>query len=156
MTVVPSTRNIDPASYMAVTCDGTGLEMRVNKCILNRFGFKLADLFINGPDLATDFSELDVSTENNCRGAIEYSNGPEYVFRVDRTFSDCATRVTNNGTHVTFDNAVQSAVTGSENGIISRKVKSSNKKTIFLYFIFFSEIFLLLLAAHSQLIYKCR
>ena len=123
MTAVPSAMDIDPASYITATCDGTGLEMRINKCILNRFGFKLADLYINGPDATEDFSSLAVSTDNNCRGALEYNNGPEYVFRIDRTFSDCATSVTNNGTHATYNNAIQGSA-GIDNGVISRKVKN--------------------------------
>lgn len=120
MTSVPAANEIDPTDYITATCDGTGLEMRINKCVLNQFGFMLKHLYINGPDETEDFSALGTSVDNNCRGALEYSNGPEYVFRIDRKFSDCATRVTNNGTHATYDNAIQGTA-GVNNGIISRK-----------------------------------
>ena len=121
MESVPNPTEINPADYILATCDGSGMEMRINKCILNRFGFRLADLYIHGPDKTEDFEELAVSADNNCRGALEYNNGPEYVFRIDRAMSDCNTRVTNNGTHATYDNAIQGSG-GVNTGVISRKV----------------------------------
>lgn len=121
MESVPNPTEINPADYISATCDGSGMEMRINKCILNRFGFRLADLYIHGPDKTEDFAELAVSADNNCRGALEYNNGPEYVFRIDRAMSDCNTRVTNNGTHATYDNAIQGSG-GVNTGVISRKV----------------------------------
>lgn len=121
MTTVPDTNDIDPADYITASCDGMGLEVRINRCVLNQFGFKLKDLFINGPEENGDFSALSSSADNNCRGHLEYQYGPEYVFRIDRTFSDCATSVTNNGTHAIYDNAIQGS-TGINNGVINRKV----------------------------------
>ena len=95
--------------------------MRVNKCVLNRFGFTLKDLYIHGPNLTDDFSDLGMSADNNCRGRIDYENGAEYVFKVDRTFSDCNSLVSHNDSHVTYDNAIQGS-TGMMFGNISRKV----------------------------------
>ena len=123
MTAVPPANEINPTDYITATCDGTGLEMRINKCILNRFGFMLKHLYINGPEETEDFTTLGTSVDNNCRGELVYSNGPEYVFRIDRTFSDCATSVTNNGTHATYNNAIQGTA-GNNNGVISRKVST--------------------------------
>jgi len=82
----------------------------------------LKHLFINGLSETEDFSTLDTSIDNNCRGELEYNNGPEYVFRIDRTLSDCATRVTNNGTHATYSNAIQGTV-GDAQSVISRQVR---------------------------------
>ena len=46
--------------------------------------------------------------------------GDKYVFVIDGDIEDCGTNVINNGTHVTYENAVQSTV-GQENAVISRK-----------------------------------
>ena len=107
MEAVPNPKDVNPEDYIYSTCDGSGLEVRLNKCIANRFGFKLADLYIHGPNEVDDFSALAVSSDNNCRGTLEYGNGPEYTFRIDRAFSDCNTKIVNNGTHATYENAIQ-------------------------------------------------
>jgi len=122
MSSVPEMRDIDPADYITATCDSSGMEVRINKCILNQFGFSLSDLYINGPEKTDHFSSLESSKDNHCRGRMEYGNGPEYAFRIDRTFSDCATKIENNGTHAIYDNAIQGSI-GHNLGLITRKVK---------------------------------
>ena len=47
-------------------------------------------------------------------------DGDNYVFVISDDIEECGTAVTNNGTHVTYENAVQSTV-GQENAVISRK-----------------------------------
>ena len=105
---MPKTWDINPENFVSSECDATGMQIRMNKCVINRFGFKLKDLFLNGPITSSNFENLDSSDKNSCRGRIAYENGPEYIFRIDRQFSDCNTMVKNDGTHVTYENALQS------------------------------------------------
>ena len=94
---------------------------------MNKFGFKLADVFIHGKHRTNDFTNLDSSVKNSCRGAIEYDMGPEYVFKIDRSFSDCNTHVVHNDTHATYENAIQGTI-GKSHSIISRKVVKKKLK----------------------------
>ena len=107
---------------ITATCDGSFMEIRINKCIMNSFGFKLSDVYLHGKDLTDDFTNLDNSVDNSCRGHIEYDMGPEYVFKIDRNFGDCKTSVLHNATHAYYQNAIQGS-TGEDDGeIITRKV----------------------------------
>jgi len=68
-----------------------------------------------GPDF-TDMPTIDQNATNQCVPTID---GDYYIFSITDDIEDCGTSVTNNGTHVTYENAVQSTV-GTENSIISR------------------------------------
>ena len=121
MDSVPSAQNINPGDYITAKCDGSSMEIRINKCIMNEFGFRLADLYLHGKDATENFTELETSVDNTCRGVIQYDMGPEYVFKIDRTFSDCKTAVVYNETHASYENAIQGSY-GQNNGVISRMV----------------------------------
>ena len=84
--------------FLSVTCDETSLELRANKCAMNKYGFSLEELFVHGPDKLTS-NEIDALTDP-CRGELVFYNGPEYVFKIDRTSSDCNTLVEGNGSQV--------------------------------------------------------
>merc|ERR1712176_1240780 len=82
----------------------------------------LNDLYINGPEKTSDYSDLETSLNNNCRGQLSFLNGPEYAFKLDRTFSDCKTQKGTQGNMATYKNAIQaSADVVDANGINSRK-----------------------------------
>jgi hypothetical protein len=119
MTEVPPQTEINPEDFVSAQCSSGSLEVRINKCVMNRFGFTLSDLYINGPDPTDDFSALETSASNNCRGKIGYANGAEYVFSIDRNFGDCGTVIEANGTHNTYSNAIQGS-SGIDNGVIKR------------------------------------
>ena len=121
MTEVPPQTEINPEDFVSAQCSSGSLEVRINKCVMNRFGFTLSDLYINGPDPTDDFSALATSASNNCRGKIGYANGAEYVFSIDRNFGDCGTVIEANGTHNTYSNAIQGSA-GVDNGVIKRMV----------------------------------
>lgn len=129
MSSVPDPKEIDPADYITATCSPAGMQVEISKCVLNQFGFNLKDIYIHGPQQTSDFTTLASSADNNCRGSLEYHHGPEYVFGIDRSFSDCATQITNNGTHATYENAIQGSI-GVINGLITRQVR----QTMFLKF----------------------
>ena len=78
-----------------MTCDATSLELRANKCAMNKYGFSLEELFLHGPNRLSS-NEIDGLTDP-CRGELAFVNGPEYVFKIDRTLSDCNTLVEGNG-----------------------------------------------------------
>ena len=72
---------------------------------MNKSGFTLAGLIVNGPN--PNALSPHPSSGNTCRGKLDYANGPEYVFSIERNLSDCATHVETNSTHVTYRNAIQ-------------------------------------------------
>jgi len=119
MTEVPPQTEINPEDFVTAECSSGSLEVRINKCVMNRFGFTLSDLYINGPEVTDDFSALATSASNNCRGKIGYASGAEYVFSIDRNFGDCGTVIEANGTHNTYSNAIQGSA-GIDNGVIKR------------------------------------
>ena len=121
MTLVPAQTEINPEDFVYAECNSGSLEVRINKCVMNRFGFTLSDLYIAGPEKTDDFSTLATSSSNNCRGKIGYQNGAEYVFSIDRNFGDCGTVIEANGTHNTYSNAIQGSA-GIDNGVIKRMV----------------------------------
>lgn len=90
---------------------------RVNACAFENARFTdPAAAYMAGPDFV-DMPVIDVSATNQC---IPTLDGDDYVFSIMDDIEDCGTAVTNNGTHVTYENAVQSTI-GTENVIISRK-----------------------------------
>ena len=116
MDSVPRVNNLNAKEYLSVQCDAGSLEIRVNKCAMNKYGFSLTELFLHGPDRlsanevgdlllassqAEDEEESDSSIVdglkatdlNDCRGEIAFDNGPEYVFKIDRRLSDCNTKM---------------------------------------------------------------
>merc|ERR1711953_1161699 len=66
-----------------------------------------------------DFGTLVAGDENNCTGTFDADND-SWVFELNNDISECGSEVVNNGTFVTYSNAVQSTV-GTENTIITRK-----------------------------------
>ena len=126
MDSVPDRDSLDLSKFVHTTCDYTGLEVRLNKCVVNKIGFKLDDLYMVGPDRTADFTNVD-SRLNKCRGALAYDNGPEYVFKLNREFSDCGTIADINGHDITYRNAIQGRLEfGGSNSVIFRQVRHNN------------------------------
>ena len=118
---IPAVEDLNPADYMTAVCTSGAVELRMNKCVMNKFGFSLKDLYINGPTKTDDFENLASSVDNTCRGMLGFDNGPEYVFKIDRTLSDCKTETgTDADGKATYKNAVQ-GFSGTINDVISRK-----------------------------------
>jgi len=106
---------------MTAICKSDSIELRMNKCVINKFGFTLKDLYINGPAKTSTFDDLETSVNNNCRGALGFDNGPEYVFKIDRSFSDCKTeKGTDEDGLATYKNAIQ-GFSGVNTGMITRR-----------------------------------
>lgn len=94
--------------HVETICSPTGMELRINKCIANQFNnVKLKDLYINGNQPMTDDFVLQSSDGNNCRGYLSYSNGPQYVFTLENSFTDCNTEETNAGNSFVYTNSIQ-------------------------------------------------
>jgi len=117
---MPDKNSINPAQYMTASCSADRIELRMNKCMVNKFGFTLNDLYINGPSKTDTFDDLDISQQNTCRGRLAYDNGPEYVFTIDRTLSDCKTQKGVLNGQATYINAVQ-GFSGFDVGQITRR-----------------------------------
>ena len=84
--ILPPLSQLNPADYMFVAaCTTSTVEFRANKCVLNKAGFYLDDLYVNGVERA----ETEADLVSGCRGHLAYDNGPEYVFTVDRNQSEC-------------------------------------------------------------------
>ena len=121
MDSLPARSEINPADYMNAICKSDSIELRMNKCVINKFGFTLKDLYINGPAKTSTFDDLETSVNNNCRGALAFDNGPEYVFKIDRSFSDCKTESgTDEEGLATYKNAIQ-GFSGVNTGLITRR-----------------------------------
>jgi len=118
---MPHKNDITPADYMQAVCKSDSIELRMNKCVINKFGFNLKDLYINGPTKTSTFDDLETSANNDCRGMLAFDNGPEYVFKIDRSFSDCKTeKGTTADGKATYKNAIQ-GFSGINTGIITRR-----------------------------------
>ena len=74
-----------------------------DKCVLNRFGYKLSDLTIVGSGNGT---VIESSVQNTCRGKLHYEHGTMYVFEIIG-HSDCGTQTIQNSTHVTYKSRIQ-------------------------------------------------
>ena len=134
---LPALSQLNPADYMAVSvCTAEKVEFRANKCVLNKAGFYLNDLYVNGTTRAeTEFEHVVVS----CRGKLAYDNGkfnqlihilkitnkgPEYVFTIDRQVSECAASIVQGADgQQWWQNAVQGFVVleRDSDGNVSRK-----------------------------------
>ena len=109
---VPDLRSLNREDFITgTTCTSDKIEVRLNKCILNKAGLKLNELYLNGPDLDLDsLDSLGSSSDNNCRGQLSYENGPEYVFTISKNLADCKTKIEGNK----YTNAVQGFVIDSD------------------------------------------
>jgi len=106
MESVPDLTTLKATDFMTTQCSAETIEVRLNKCVMNKFGFTLKDLFVNGPQKTDNFTNLETSINNNCRGALAFDNGPEYAFKIDRTFSDCKTEKGFLNGQATYKNAI--------------------------------------------------
>merc|ERR1712218_49274 len=66
----------------------------------------LKHLYIGGAT-ESDFGDLVDNADPKCRGRLGFGEGPEYVFDIDRSKSECGMTVANNDTHVIFDSGIQ-------------------------------------------------
>ena len=99
------------------SCSPTEFKLEVNKCAFENARFNNPEnAYLAGPDFV-DMPEIDVNATNQC---VPVLDGDNYVFTITENIEDCGTSVNNNGTHVTYENAVQSTI-GTDNAIISRK-----------------------------------
>ena len=70
---LPALSQMNPADYMTVSvCTTEKVEFRANKCVLNKAGFYLNDLYVNGTTRAESEFKL---FGNSCRGKLAYNNG---------------------------------------------------------------------------------
>ena len=88
---------------------------------MNKLGFKLENLFLNGADKHYSGPIRD-SDKNSCLGRLDYETGTNYVFAVSG-LTDCGTRSTTNSTHIVIENAIQGEA-GRTNGVITRKLRT--------------------------------
>merc|ERR1712156_451588 len=107
-------------SSSTVTCDAGGMTVSINKCAFDNMGnLDVAEAFMNGPSTAG----ADTNDGGDaCKGTL---TGDDYVFT--SSLGTCGNTVTNNGTHMSYDNAVQ-AQQGTSNDVITRK------RTLMIYF----------------------
>ncbi|CBY40006.1 unnamed protein product [Oikopleura dioica] len=104
MSLVPEVESINVADYISGTCDGSGLTMRVNKCVVNKLGLMLKDIHVVGEQV-DDFSTI--AQDANCRGRLGFDTGAEYVFQISRSKSECGATTTFNSTHVSYSAGIQ-------------------------------------------------
>ena len=120
MAAIPDLSTLTREDYInELTCTKDKIEIRLNKCLLNKAGLHLKELYLNGPDIDFDtFDSLGSSSTNNCRGKLSYANGPEYVFTISSTLddsgslTDCKTLF--DAQAKTYKNAVQGFVDVSD------------------------------------------
>lgn len=99
------------------SCSPTEFKLSVNKCAFENARFNNPEnAYLAGPDFV-DMPEIDANATNQC---VPVLDGDNYIFTITDDIEDCGTSVNNNGTHVTYENAVQSTI-GTDNDIISRK-----------------------------------
>ena len=65
-----------------------------------------------------NFASYAAGESNTCKPTVS-DDGTEYYFDINDDLRDCDTLVTNNGTHVTYEQAVQ-YVSGTSNSVITR------------------------------------
>jgi len=96
-----------------VTCDAGGMTVAINKCAFDNMGnLDVAEAFMNGPSSAG----ADTNDGGDaCKGVL---TGDDYVFT--SMLGTCGNAVNNNGTHMSYVNAVQ-AQQGTSNDVITRK-----------------------------------
>jgi alpha-tectorin len=100
-------------SSSTVTCDAGGMTVSISKCAFDNMGnLDVAEAFMNGP------SSKGADTNDggdDCKGTL---TGDNYVF--NSVLGTCGNDVQNNGTHMSYLNAVQ-AEQGTSNDVITRK-----------------------------------
>ena len=101
--------DLDPTTFLTANCNGNSLELRVNKCVMNHYGFMLKDTYTTSP-VKGSFADLVAAAEPNCRGRLGFGDGAQYVFTIDRSKNDCGTDVANDGSKVTYSSAVHAYV----------------------------------------------
>jgi len=102
--------SIKATDFMTTTCTEDKIELRVNKCVMNKLGLFLKDLYVDGPEATSDFTNLDTSVQNSCQGQLSFESGPEYLFSVDRSSSDCKTQKGSEGGKATYKNAIHATL----------------------------------------------
>jgi hypothetical protein len=134
MDSVPETSGIIPVNHMSATCDSQFLTLRINKCVMNKFGFKLAQLYIGSYEKSA-FDSLVSANNPACRGRIGYEDGPEYVFKIDRSKDECnlVSEVTTK-THVMYKSGIQAS-----KPVSSIEFTDTVSKTFLCFFINFSK-----------------
>ena len=115
---VPRRNQIIPEDHMTYECDEEGMKVTINKCMMNKLGFKLSDLALNGLDRNYD-GPLRISAHNSCRGRLDYQSGTDYVFQI-RGSSDCGMEKEVTDGKITYKNAISGSI-GIDNGVITRK-----------------------------------
>ena len=115
---MPGKKDIQVFDHVDLFCDPNGFRIKIDKCVMHKFGFSLSDLFMNGVDRDYD-GPLRTSGQNTCRGRLDYEDGTDYVFAVTG-LEDCGTVVTTNATHINVANAIQGS-SGVNNEMITRK-----------------------------------
>ena len=121
---MPRSHLLDPAQYVQHSCGPSGMAVKINKCVMHKFGFRLEDLAINGIDPEYD-GPLKSSDVNTCLGKLDYSDGSDYTFIMIGA-DDCGTVKTFTDTHVTYENAVRGTF-GIETNTITRTINMMAK-----------------------------
>jgi len=97
------------------TCSPNQMTINIPSCAFTNARMDAAGAYLAG----VDFNSLVPDVENNCTGTFD-ADADNWVFELIDDISECGSVVVNNGTFVTYSNAVQSTV-GTENVIITRK-----------------------------------
>ncbi|CAK8692380.1 unnamed protein product [Clavelina lepadiformis] len=110
--------SLENAFIRSITCSNTSVIVLLNKCVLNLYGFKLANVFIGQPTVVSE-SEYSSNPPNaTCYGTTTYKNGPTY--RLAYRFGEsnwCNTIREQNSTILTFKNAIQGISGGSTSSV---------------------------------------
>ena len=90
--------------------------MKINfpKCVFSKF--RLADYYLAGPDVSTG---LGLAGECFVRNKYDHDT-KWYFWLVENDKQQCGTILQNNGTHVTYLNAVQKSSDYGSNAVINR------------------------------------
>ena len=96
----------------SVACNASGMTVTIPKCAFdNMRNLDVSSAFLNGP-------KSDGNTSNaggdECKGSLV---GDDYIFT--SAVGTCGNKIANNGTHMTYSNAIQ-AQQGTSNGVITR------------------------------------
>lgn len=98
-----------------VECRANQLKISIDSCAFKHARFHdPGNAFMAGPN----FASYAAGESNTCKPAVS-DDGTEYYFNINDDLRDCDTLVTNNGTHVTYEQAVQ-YVSGTSNSVITR------------------------------------
>ncbi|CAK8697414.1 unnamed protein product [Clavelina lepadiformis] len=112
-----------------IVCKSKAVEVYVSKCALNEIGFKLGDLYVDGPSLPAqaimpiDEVILDSDEHNTCLGSMSITeSGIHYLFKINETLAACKGNVTVGEGHrnITYANAIKGVI-GKADSVISRR-----------------------------------